>query len=207
MTTVSGRRHEIVQAALSLLVADADPAPSVREIAAAAFCSPASIYSHFDDLDEVLGLARLELFAKLLEAMADAMHINPTSSVAERIHRCNEVLVDDVVANPRLYAWAAATAGIRRVDCVLMATEFIEREFGLDPLEASSFIGALMRSLSVLPFVAEELTCAPSVMERADIVRCVERLEIAVSRLVLGDEGFDRMMRGEASTTNRVRNL
>lgn len=93
-------RQRILEAARDVFVEDGYDKASIRAIAERVEYSPATIYLHFKDKDELFYAVHELGFAKMFERMQELTGI---AHPLQRLHRMGEIYLDFAVENPELY--------------------------------------------------------------------------------------------------------
>lgn len=140
------RKTEIVQAARDLIVENGGTIPTVRQIAALSFLSPAAIYVHFENVEIILDEVRQD-------AIVEALTVATSSGVGR----------DEVFG--AIARWAVDNLGLvkafsgcgvlheRVVDTVL---GFVRENFGRDDM-SPAVIRAAIQMASVVPVLVRDL--------------------------------------------------
>ncbi|MCP4228986.1 MAG: TetR/AcrR family transcriptional regulator [bacterium] len=92
--------RSILDAAMKLFVEDGYEKVSIRRIAEEIEYSPATIYSYFEDKDEILYRLHEEGFEKLIELQKAVQSI---ADPMQRLHKRSEAYVDFGINNPQYY--------------------------------------------------------------------------------------------------------
>lgn len=93
-------RQRILEAAKDVFIEDGYDKASIRAIAERVEYSPATIYLHFRDKDELFYAVHELGFAKMFERMQELVLI---AHPLQRLHRMGEIYLDFAVENPELY--------------------------------------------------------------------------------------------------------
>lgn len=93
-------RQRILEAAKAVFIEDGYDKASIRAIAERVEYSPATIYLHFRDKDELFYAVHELGFAKMFERM---QALNGIAHPLQRLHRMGEIYLDFAVENPELY--------------------------------------------------------------------------------------------------------
>jgi AcrR family transcriptional regulator len=93
-------RQRILEAAKEVFIEDGYDKASIRAIAERVEYSPATIYLHFRDKDELFYAVHELGFAKMFERMQELVGIEHPM---QRLHRMGEIYLDFAVENPELY--------------------------------------------------------------------------------------------------------
>jgi AcrR family transcriptional regulator len=93
-------RQRILEAAKAVFIEDGYDKASIRAIAERVEYSPATIYLHFRDKDELFYAVHELGFATMFERMQELTGI---THPLQRLHRMGEIYLDFAVENPELY--------------------------------------------------------------------------------------------------------
>ena len=93
-------RQRILEAAKDVFIEDGYDKASIRAIAERVEYSPATIYLHFRDKDELFYAVHELGFAKMFERMQE---LHGVAHPLQRLHRMGEIYLDFAVENPELY--------------------------------------------------------------------------------------------------------
>lgn len=94
-------RQIIIDAAAKIFVAEGYEKTSIRNIAEQIEYSPATIYLHFADKDELLFAVHEVAFAKFFEAMSKALL---ETQPHQKLLKMGEIYIDFAFKNPELYS-------------------------------------------------------------------------------------------------------
>lgn len=183
------RREAIIQAALGLIEADPWNPPAVRKLAEAVSMSPAALYTHFRDLDDILTHVRRHLALELFEAAQRASkECDDPAGMVDAVHGG---VVDLILANPGVYRWMGFS---HRLGTAGVAKQLAE--LAGDLFEVASDIGELIIetsyvTLSIVPVLAE---CEG--VDRNLLVRFLNQTQVAMANTLI--DGAARASEGSA---------
>lgn len=147
------RRDEIIGAVRELVERDPMCNPSVRAVARAVAISPAAIYSHFRDLEDLLVHLRRTVAIEMFErARAAVDHRDPSVQISCAAHAS---MVDSILAEPGLYTWMSRSNHLGNGDVERLIARDMHERYGL-PIEVGvNLITLTYLNLSQVPAMAE----------------------------------------------------
>ncbi len=186
---MTDRREAIVRAALDLIEADPWNPPSVRELAKAVTMSPAALYTHFRDLDDIFTNVRRHLALELFEAAQTASkECDDPERLIDAVHG---QVVDLILATPGVYRWMGFSHRLGTAGVAAQLAGSTGDLFAVPDDVGEAIIETSYTTLSLVPVLAE---CDG--VDRELLVGYLNRTQVAMARVLV--EGA-RRARGEVS--------